>query len=372
MPSLENVKSRWPIVLNQSSYKEFQNCQRLFAWRRLQNLTPPSRRSALEIGTAVHSGLATFHGGGIDVSKLEEPIPPSDGAPEVEIEAYQEALVKYETWTEAAKQSIAEQALFVAQEKLRERSGPTTSFEDKDLGEAQAIVDRVLPAYIDHYRETDELWKPLNQEIECLVEVGLPGSGVWLRMRADNLSVAKGGLYIVDYKTAGRMDPRDLLKYEMDIQISSYIYGLSKFLTEQSLAEGGEPIVIRGAIIDVLVKTQVPQFARELYTRTEAELAEFEVEFNFVAYDIASRFAMVRGDREAYDHFCEECWALTQQHGWKVAFPRNTDNCFRYGTCSFRDVCLKDTPVRRALYDRREPDYVDEAQAQLDGRPGAL
>jgi hypothetical protein len=290
-----------PVLLNQSSYKEYLSCKRKFAWRRLQNLEPVGRRSALEIGTATHLALAKVHSG-----------------------------------------STIEEGLDAAKEKLRERAGPTTAFQDKELWEAEEIVERLLPAYYEHWKEAGELWVPLNQEIEFTVEVG-ENSNVFLKGRADNLSTAKGGLYLVDYKTAGRMDPRDLLKYEMDIQLSAYIYGLTKWLTEESIRKGGEPVFIRGGIIDLLVKTKVPQFAREMFTRSLDELAEFELEWIEVGRDLRHRLQRVAAGED-----------------WKIVFHKNTNECFSYGTCPYRDVCLKDTPTRRALYNKRETDYVDE------------
>ena len=295
-----------PVVLNQSSHKDYNNCKRLYAWRRIQNLEPVGRRSALEIGTATHLGLAKLHSGGT----LEE--------------AMQDATTK-----------------------LTERAGPSTAFADKDLHEALEIVERLLPAYHAYWSEQGELWTPLNQEIEFMVEVG-EDSNVYLKGRADNLSTAKGGLYLVDYKTAGRNDPRELLKYDMDIQISAYIYGLTKWLTEQSIAKGGAPVYIRGAIIDVLVKTKIPQFIREMFSRTIEELEDFENEWIELSNDLRLRLARVANGED-----------------WKVVFYKNTEHCFKYGTCAFRDVCLKDNAVRRALYNHREPDYVDEAKAAL-------
>ena len=330
--------ARLPLVLNQSRLKDFQNCQRLYAWRYIENLVPPSRRSALEIGTAVHTGLAVFHGGGIPPSMIP-PVDPNDD----------DSIAEHEEWTAASQLPLKDQAVFVALQKLRSTAGPTQMFEDKSLEEAVTIAGRVLDGYVSHWSDTGEVWKPLNQEVECLVEVG-HGTQNFLRMRADNLSIWKGGLYLVDYKTAGRMDPRDLLKYEMDVQLSAYIYGLSKFLTEQARVEdpNADPIFIRGAIIDVLVKTIVPQYAREFYTRSEEELVEFEAEFN----ELANRLRL-------------QLHRVAEGEPWKTVFPKNTDNCFRYGTCPYRDVCLKDTPVRRALYDHREPDYVDASQQEM-------
>jgi hypothetical protein len=325
-----------PIVINQSSYGTFADCQRKYGWWRLERLEPVLRRSALEIGTAVHAGLATYH----------------------------------------AEGGTLEAAQSIAREKLTEAAGPAARFEDKTLDEAQDIVDRVLPAYFEHWGDAGEAWTPLNNEVQFLVEVqpgwaqlvlttriesvherdalreklaALPHTGVFLRGRADNLSVHAGGLWLVDYKTAAKMDPRDLMKYELDLQVSSYIYGLTKVLTEESLERGEEPVIIRGMIIDLLVKTTVPQFAREQYTRSVAELAEFELEF----IEIGNRIRAQRDRVEAGED-------------WKIVFPKNTKECFRYGTCAYRDLCLKDTPVRRAAYDSAKPDYVTEAQAQLD------
>jgi len=301
-----------PIVLNQSSLKDFQNCQRLYGWYRLEKIESPRRKSALEIGTAVHEGLAVFH---------------SEGG-------------------------TAEKALKIAQDKLEERSGPQLAFEDKSLEEAKNIVDNVLPAYFDHWDNQGELWAPLNVEVEFLVEVGTD-TGVFLRGRADNLSTYAGGLYLVDYKTAGRMDPRDLLKYEMDIQLSSYIYGISKQLSIDSISLGGELVKVNGAIIDLLVKTKTPQFAREVFTRTDEEMREFEEEFVELGTRIRQQKQRVEDGED-----------------WKKVFPRNTEHCFRYGTCPYRDVCAKDTEVRRAMYSDRAPDYVDIAQAELEREKG--
>jgi hypothetical protein len=298
-----------PIVLNQSSLKDFLSCKRMYAWRRIEGLDTSTRPAAPSIGIAVHAGLALLHAVG-DV----------------------------------------EQACALTAAKLEEQAGPKIAFEDKSIGEAQSIATGLVRAYAEHYAREEALWSPLNQEIEFRVEVG-SGTGIFLIGRADNLSMVKGALYLVDYKTAAKMDPRDLLKYEMDLQLTCYVYGLSKLLTEESVKAGGQPIRVEGAIIDLLVKTIVPQFARETYARTEEELVEFEAEFIEYGREIAARRARVEAGEN-----------------WKIVFPKNPESCFKFGrACTFRDLCLKDTPVRRAMYVKRRPDYVDAWQAELDG-----
>jgi RecB family exonuclease len=269
------------------------------------------RRAAPEIGHAVHAGLALFH--------------------------------------DAEQGGDIEAAVNITKAVITERSGPSTTFQDMHLNQASVIAEDLLRGYVEHWgADVRGLWAPLNQEIEFTVEVGIK-TGVWLRGRADNLSSSQGSLWLVDYKTAGKMDPRDLMKYEMDVQLTSYIYGLSKYLSAESEAAGGEPIRIQGAIIDLLVKTKVPQYAREQFTRSDEELEEFEKEF--VEYG--------RRIRSAHDR-------VDAGEDWKVVFPKNPEHCFRYGTCPMRDLCLKDTPARRQLYVEKDPDYITAAQEELD------
>jgi len=311
------------LVLNQSRLKQYLNCQRLYGFEQIENLSPALRRSALEIGTAVHHALAAFHSG-----------------------------------------ATVDEAVSASSASLRAALGPSTVYDKMTVEEADSIAARVLRGYFAHWQKDDQLWAPLNQEIEFLVEIrpgwwrrtfgGEPDfplaapTGIWLRGRADNLSFLKGALFLIDYKTAGRMDPRDMLKYELDIQLSCYIYGLSKQLTEDSAKDGGVPIRIEGAIIDLLVKTQVPQYTRESFTRSTAEMEELELEL--VEYGSRIRSAHSR---------------VAAGEPWKQVFPRNTSHCFAYSTCSFRDLCAHDTPERRAAYTVRQTDYVDAAYAQL-------
>jgi RecB family exonuclease len=296
-----------PIVLNQSSLKDYLNCRRLYGWRRYIGLETLARRSAPEIGTAVHSALALFHD---------------------------------------EKGGDVEKAVSTFRETLSARVGPSSAFEDKPLDEAIEIGERTFRAYVAHWGGKSELWTPLNQEVQFLVEVGT-GTNVFLRGRTDNLSIIPGsGLYLVDYKTAGKMDPRDLMKYEMDIQLTAYLYGTTKQLTiDNEKAGDPTPIVVKGAIIDLLVKTKTPQFAREL----REEFRDFEEEFVEYGHEIRRNLDRAAAGKD-----------------WKVVFPKNTEHCFRYGVCPFRDVCVKDTPTRRQLYNRKKPDYVDEAQKLLE------
>ena len=124
-------------------------------------------------------------------------------------------------------------------------------------------------------------------------------------------------------------------------------------------------VTITPAIIDGLVKTDIPQFHRERYTRTSEDLALFEREFCMTAWDIAAKKAMAKNDRRLFDLYNERQFQLGSTD-WKMAFPKNTNHCFRYGVCSHHDLCLKDNETRRLAY-RKRTDYVDEAREKAQG-----
>ena len=315
-----------PIWLNQSRWKAYQDCDRLFAWPYLQGLEPDRKKGYFELGSAVHAAQVAAHEAG--------------GTPEA-----------FAAATEAAKRAF---------EKGME--GPRLPGDEEEIQKGLDIIAKLLPAYHQHYAKqgAGSLWKPLGMELAFCVEVG-EGTNVWLVGRIDNLVTFMGGLWLVDYKTMGRLDLRDFIKYEIDIQLTAYIYGGTKQLSLDAQARGEKPVMIRGAIIDGMVKTAIPQFHRELYTRTVEDLREFELEFCQKAWEIASKQAIVRKDRRAYDAYAEKLWDLGQQGGWKTTFPKNTNQCFRYGTCAYRDLCAKDTETRRLAFRQRAPDYVDAA-----------
>jgi hypothetical protein len=257
----------------------------------LENLQPPGRRDALEVGIAVHEGLAILH------------------APEGTID---KALEKADESLEQVKNRI------------------------EDYNTSRATTLHLLRTYKAFWGDQAALWRPLCREVRFEEEVG-GDTGIFLSGILDNLSVAFGGLWLVDYKTASKMDPRELVKYEMDAQVSAYLLGVTRHLRKEAEREGKEADLPRGLIVDFLVKTKIPQFTREAFTRTEEELVEFEQEV--VEYGTRLRNQLRR---------------VKEGENWKIAFPRNTTACLYPFRCEYRDLCLKDTPTRRLSFDKRE------------------
>jgi hypothetical protein len=277
------------IHLNQSRVQLFHNCHRKYYWWAVEGLEIDRPRWALDIGTSVHLGLALLGSG--------RPID----------EAVKESRAKLESL-------------------MPKRTLPG---DNEELEDNKNVVEKLLRGYDEAY--TGTVWTPIAQETKGAVEVG-DGTNIILVFRTDKLATWNSRLWIVDHKTAGKLDLRELQKYEMALQFSAYSYAVTKF-TKQMVA---------GVIVDILVKTKVPQYHRDYKTRNEAELLEFEQEFVEVGKEILWRHERVKAGEDP-----------------KTVFYKNTDECFRYGTCPYRELCLEDNPTRRLLYKKREADYVD-------------
>jgi hypothetical protein len=263
----------------------------LYGWDRLENLTPDRPSFALEFGSATHLFLQERRRG----------VP-------------------------------LEQAIQLGQARLTQQF-PTPMFpEDQELLlEHRELALRLWPAYEAHWSHDDEQFIPLGQEIKGRVEVG-SNTGVFLVFQLDRLVSWVNSFWLWDYKTMAKNDDRTFSKFELDIQPTAYVYGATKVLRQR----------VAGIVIDGLIKTKMPQFRREHYLRTDAELLEFEAEFVEIMQEIAWRHQRVE-----------------QGEPWKTVFFKNTDHCFRYYRCPFQPLCAHDSPMNRMAYRSRTPDYMD-------------
>jgi hypothetical protein len=283
-----------PIEGRQSAVKDYLNCHRLYGWQRVENLTPDKPRWPLEFGNATHKFLQ-----------------------------------------ERGKGATMEEAMQAGKIRLfRDIPKSITPFDDEEKMDMRELAERLWPGYDAHWRMfSDEAFIPLGQEVKGRVEVGT-GTGVFLVFQLDKLVSFLNNLWVVDYKTMGKNDDREFQKFEIDMQPTAYIYGASKVLKQR----------VAGIIIDGLIKTKTPQYRREQYLRTDAELEEFEREFPEIMHEVAWRHKRVANGED-----------------WKTVFYKNTKHCFTWGRqCDFFLLCQRDSPVMRMQYRQRDQDYMDD------------
>jgi len=206
--------------------------------------------------------------------------------------------------------------------------------DDELYEQSEDTVRVLLQGYQEYWGTHGQRWHPLGNEVSGRVEVGA-GTGVFLTFRSDKFVNYGGGLWIVDHKTAAKMDPREMMKYQMNVQVTAYIYGATKVLGTK----------VQGVIVDFLVKTKIPQYAREVFERTDEDLEAFEVEF------VRWARQMQRDTLDAKELHAGKPW---------LAFPKNDHECFRYSTCPFRALCIDPSnPGLRQEFVTRKEDYVD-------------
>jgi hypothetical protein len=315
---IDPVRRTIEYRMNQSRLQVFMDCQRRFGWKFDQNLEPDRPQIKLELGSGVHEGLAVLAAGG-DMAT-------------------------------AVAHSVARFRKYLPTRLL---PGDTEEIE-----KAEDTIRALLPAYADHW--TQQNFTPLGLEIGGKVEVGrftIDGQEWVSRLvfRLDKLVTFNNQLWIVDHKTAAKLDLRDIAKYAIDVQMTAYTYAATRMLQEQAkeLGLSQEPRV-QGVIIDVLVKTKVPQFHRDSFYRTDGDLIEFQYDWTIWSEQ------MVRAKLRA-DQF--EASGLPRM----LAYPKNTRSCYHYGTCPFLNLCIKDTPTNRAEFIKRPVDYVeDETKLQKE------
>ena len=298
--------------MNQSRLQMYNDCPRRFYWKQVANLDIDFPILKLELGSGVHEGLAWL-GAGSDMKQA----------------------------IEKSKQRF-----------LQEYTGRALMPDQQaELDAACATIERMLPAYVDEWERTP--WTPLGQEIGGEVEVGKVSVGghVWtvsIVFRLDKLVTWNHQIWLVDHKTAAKLDLRDVAKYAMDVQMTAYTYAGTKLLEAQGVPGITNPR-IQGVVVDMLVKTQIPQFHREAFMRTDEDLVEFQYDWLGWSEEIIRR-------RERAKTF--EAVGIPG----KLAFSKNTKNCYLFGNCPYLDICPagKDTPQSRLAYVQRRKDYVDD------------
>lgn len=292
--------SEGDITLRQSSEKSYQECHRYYGWERIESLVPNTPEWPLVFGTAAHVFLQE-RGRGVAV----------------------------DTALKLAEESMIE-ACF----------DPDTNKSLIGLDDMPVLEDYILllrnlaPGYEKHWGDESEQFIPLGNEIKGRVAVGPPEAKVFLVFKTDKIVHYQNDLWLIDHKTMGKNDDREFNKYEMDVQPTAYIYGVSKVLGKR----------VAGIIIDGLIKTKVPQYRREHFLRSDAQLREFELEFVELCHEIAWRLQRVKNGED-----------------WKTVFYKNTGSCFNYGrACRYLPLCKRDTPVMRMNFRKRAADYMDD------------
>ena len=346
------------MLLNNSRYKEFQECPRKSAIHRILRLESEAKSNELAFGIAMHEGLASIYLG----NSLEQSIMDFIGS--YKAEGNPMNLDEY----------LPHQAM--GQTLLRAYNNRDYCMDDFGVVQVESRFAVILgeECYNCHRKYKSELYQPDYTMCPC----GMPIFG--LAGQADLVVTRRNKYVIVDHKTTASIGKEYLASWGHDFGMIGYCYGTGKAL--------GKPIQRFGMNIIKKLKTvekdsktcpdcrngsrkkllclscnktgRVPMqppkaFYREFYTVADQDFRAM----------IDNRIALGLGIWNQGKMFEGEPGAQR-----KHLFPMNSTTCHKYGTvCDYIPCCWENNPdnawwdipeVLNAHYITAPEDYVDK------------
>ncbi len=316
------------LTISHSMTRDWKACRRKFFFNYLARLVPKKLSIPYFVGTHFHRGMEDFYGGK----------DPDDFIP---------AIVQ-------SMDDQARKAVFLTPE------------EEQSLMVQSSIVSGMLRGYADNYAKDLKRWKIHSTEMEFKVPIT---DAIAYVGQIDLIVKHDGELWIVEHKTAGRLDKNYIDRLALDTQITGYAIG-AKFKI-------GKPIA--GVIYNVAKKPQIRQkkdetpvqfadrivgdysarpefyFYREQLYRDAAATAEYKAEIAELAADIVEKVDVVRQDGP---------------HAALPHFYRNTDHCTARGPCPYLGICTRgwneETAMRYQVREKLNPELENVEPAEED------
>jgi len=335
--SFDGLKPEERIRVSYSLLQSFRNCRKHCKFRYLDGLKPLETSKALRYGSLIHACLERFH-----LSKQP-----------AEVNKYLQDYYELNNKAQAKGAPSAHQ-------REKDNSGQTEGLSLWDVDE-YIISKNMMEAYMKRYeREAFEVvW--VEKDFEGpIINLDSPHydpiPGVVMVGKIDGLVKRDGEYWLLENKTASKIDGSYIDKLWSDFQIIMYCYYVKKCFN----------IDCKGVIYNVILKCpykRKPQESEEDFqvrhaaacaknktgtSRIKRNEGEDDIEFNSrVAAFYAENDSFVREDiyisRPNQKRVISEISELTKAFVNCVKrerFYMNTDHCFRWGRpCEYFSIC---------------------------------
>lgn len=281
-------KDIWTV----SRLKTWQVCPMKETLRYRENLAPISGRTALAFGSAIHKGLETH-----DIAS---------------------ALA------------------------LLDRDYPRNQEEADALQVASATVQALLTNYFKVYEpfEDHEPEKPF--EIAMMTPRDRKSTKYRIAGKIDDLVKLDGRYWIVEYKTASRLDASYFDRLYVDSQITMYMYAMLRMGYD-----------VAGVIYRVLRKPALRRGKNETIDAfTERLMADIEERPDF--YFMERQLYRNRDDLETFEKMLYKEAKLADELYKTGCNFQHSMACSMYGACEYLPLCMGEAGAT-ALYEYREP-----------------
>lgn len=292
-------------TITYSALSSFKNCRRKFNWRYVKELVPLHRDAALFFGDLIHNCLEVWHG--------------------------TRSIASVHAYLESA-----------------DADGPTKL-------NATAMIE----AYAKHYSE--ERWSVVALEKPFVATIYNPATGAAsrsfeMRGKVDGIVCEDGRNYILEHKTASRIDAAYIERLWTDFQSKIYAHFIAESLG----------IKIHGVEYNVLTKARLQQRQGETEEQfqeryaaacaanksgkssAKREFPESNAEFRARLDEVYAKPGTFHRERlyfskEDFDELRNELWELTQQlldARRRDAYYANSSQCFSWGKpCPYWKLC---------------------------------
>ncbi len=312
------------MIINSSRRHTFCNCPMSYYLTYVRNIIPEAKYIPFLTGGAVHEGLATWYVCW-DVEQAviametnyrselhDEPMVERDELIEKEIDLGKRMLTAYGKKYPTEKWSL-------------ER--PEQTFKAV-LGSSCFRCGTEYPSRYKLTEPNEHLANVLCPNYDCCAPVDFTIG------KADLIVSWHGDLWFVEHKTAKQAGATYMQAFSRAHQTVGYV-------TQASKALG---LTVRGVIINVLKKTKVPDFLRDVFVYGDNQKRQWELDTRLV---------------------CNAIRQYTAEHQW----PQYTAACYRFGRCSFIPICdtfknydeIPATDIYPLGYIARTVDYGDAA-----------
>lgn len=289
------------LTMSHSLIKEWRTCRRKFFFHYMARLDAKRISIPFLVGSSFHSGVEAFYDGR----------PPEDFVPEI-IKAMREKVSK---------------AVFLTPE------------DEQKLMMQESIVTGMLRGYAHTYASDLKRWKIAHTEHEFQIPI-IENRMSYVGQIDLVIRQKDGRLWIVEHKTAGRIDRNYVERLALDTQVTGYAIGARHSMNEP----------IAGIIYNVAKKPQIRQRKDEspeqFATRVENDYLA-RPEFYFYREELLRDVsATVEYKKEVAEIAAdlEQVITRTKNEGAQRALPqyyRNTDACTAKGPCPYLPICTR-------------------------------
>lgn len=232
--------------------------------------------------------------------------------------------------------------------KVLETYQPNNQDEADKLEVAMCTAEAALSGYFEHYKPFENAETEVGFKLRLLKPGGATTRLHWLAGKIDAIDRRPDGDWIVEYKTASRLDAGYFDRLYVDSQITTYMYAAKRM--------GYNP---RGVIYRIIRKPQLRRKQGESVGQFTARLTE----------DYKARPEFYFMERELYrstadlNQFEAELWyqaSLAHQQHKKGVNIRHTGSCAVYGACEYLPICTNQAGWEAMFETRKAHEELEE------------